>query len=142
MTLIKKIIPILMTAALFIAAFSTFCYADSFAGVSIGGKLTIEGSIDQKDDQCFSLASIDDAPMPEGAADGIIKKYVKYGEAFSFGNINYERPGIYQYLVSREIIQKDNLLPDESVYKVTVEIFTDGTDAVIYQKEGGDGKPE
>ncbi len=142
MTLFKKIITIFMAAALLIAAFSSFCYADSFADVSIGGKLTIEGSSDQNDEQCFSLISIDDAPMPEGSAEGVKETAVKYGEDFSFGHIYYERPGIYQYMVSRDMIQNDDVLKDESVYKVTVEIFSDGTDTVIYQREGAEGKPE
>ena len=142
MTLFKKIITIFMAAALLIAAFSSFCYADNFADVSIGGKLTIEGSSYQNDEQCFSLISINDAPMPEGSAEGVKETTVKYGEDFSFGRIYYERPGIYQYMVSRDTIQNDDVLKDESVYKVTVEIFSDGTDTVIYQREGAEGKPE
>ncbi len=142
MTLFKKIITIFIAAALLIAAFSSFCYADSFADVSIGGKLTIEGSSYQNDEQCFSLISINDAPMPEGSAEGVKENAVKYGEDFSFGHIYYERPGIYQYMVSRDTIQNDGVLKDGSVYKVTVEIFSDGTDTVIYQREGAEGKPE
>ncbi len=142
MTLFKKIITIFMAAALLIAAFSSFCYADNFADVLIGGKLTIEGSSDQNDEQCFSLISINDAPMPEGSAEGVKETAVKYGEDFSFGHIYYERPGIYQYMVSRDMIPNGNVLKDGSVYKVTVEIFSDGTDTVIYQREGAEGKPE
>ena len=142
MTLFKKNITIIMTAAILIAAISCFCYADSFADVSIGGKLTIEGSCDHKNEQCFSLISIDNAPMPEGSAEGVKETAVKYGEDFSFGHIYYERPGIYQYMVSRDIIQNEDVLKDGSVYKVTVEIFSDGTYTVIYQREGAEGKPE
>ena len=142
MTLLKNFISVLLTAAVVLAAFSTFCYADSPAAVSIDGTLELEGGHIYEDDQWFLLSTTGDCPMPGGSSGGVKRSPLLQDGSFSFGEIFYDRPGIYEYTVSREIAPKDDVTMDDSVYKVTVEILSDGTSAVFYQKDGSDGKPD
>lgn len=89
----------------------------------------------------FVLTSYDGAPMPGGSSANVKKVSINSNETFSFGPIEYEKPGIYGYEVSREISDTKNLIQDDSVYRCIVEVTSDGTAVVIFEKNGTEGKP-
>lgn len=123
--------------------FSTYCYAETIASVTLEGRHYTEMQDISDTEECgFILTACKNAPMPEGSLDGTKKVSIKPGGRFEFGEIYFTRPGIYEYIVSREKAERDNTITDESVYLVSVEVYSDGSTAVLYHKKGEQGKPE
>ncbi len=141
MNISKKLL-LFVIALIFFSFFTMSCYADTFASVTIEGRYSIEGNVSETGNRCFALTPVRDAPMPEGTADGIKKADASNDGNISFGEICYNSPGLYEYIVSRTISPADNIVTDDSVFKVMIEIFSDGTHAVFYEREGSSGKTE
>ena len=89
----------------------------------------------------FVLTASADAPMPSGAKDGTKKVTINSNEDFSFGKIEYDAPGTYDYTVSRKIVESKTLVQDNSIYYCHVEVMRDGTAVVVFEKKDTEGKP-
>ena len=141
MTVLKRTVSFLIIILL--SACSSACYADSFATVTIGGKLTIDDDrLLNEGQQCFFLIPSEGSPMPEETENGVKKAITQPGGSFSFGEIIFEKPGSYEYTVCREERSIKNAAADNSVFRVRVDVFSDGTYTLIYQREGSEGKPD
>lgn len=91
----------------------------------------------------FVLTAENEAPMPSGSNGSTKEVTATANSGFSFGSIDYVRPGTYEYTVSRKAASIEGIEADASVYRVHVAVFSDGTDpAIIYTKEGVDGKED
>lgn len=122
-----------------------FVYADSveYEPITIEGRHRIKGNETIRDGtHTFVLTAKDGAPMPEGSKNGVKKVTIKSNERFSFGKIRYDKPGIYEYTVSREIVKSRNLIQDDSVYNCTVTVFNDGVVTVVFNHRKKKGKPD
>ena len=74
----------------------------------------------------FVLESIDDAPMPEGSADGKkTMKVTKDNPTAEFGNIKYERGGSYRYTITEVNDHVDGVTYDTKPHEVIVMINKD-----------------
>jgi len=143
MTLSKVKIMEKVMLLLLILLFPSFCYADSIASVTLEGSYYLSGgNMSKLGNISIILESLGNAPMPYGAVNGKMLINARDGCVFSFGEIYFSKPGIYEYAVSREINGFNDVAEDDSVYKVTVEVFNDGTTAVLYHKEGETAKPD
>lgn len=90
----------------------------------------------------FVLEARDDTcPMPDGSSGRIKKVTISPNGTFDFGTVKFEKPGTYEYTISREIIKSKDLEQDESVYKIKIAHFNDGTTVVVYEKVGMKEKP-
>ena len=140
---INLIISILLSFAVAILI-PTIVYGTSFNSDSI----EISGSHRIKNEEgiitgrhTFILTASNDAPMPNGAKGGTKKVTINSNEDFSFGKIEYDAPGIYDYTVSRKLVKSENLIQDNSVYYCHVEVMRDGTAVVVFEKQDTEGKP-
>ena len=90
----------------------------------------------------FVLNALKGAPLPEDAEGSNKRVTVRSSGEFSFGKIIFTRPGRYEYTVSRVPEKNDNILEDRSTYLVTIDVLSDGTVTMVYNKEGDSGKPD
>jgi len=81
-------------------------------------------------------------PMPEGSKDGKKQVTISSNENFSFGNIHYNRQGVYEYEITRNTIKSKDIQEDDSKYNVRVAVFNDGKVVTVLEKSGIDGKPD
>lgn len=67
-------------------------------------------------------------PMPDGASDGVLTREATNGNAFSFGEMTFAKPGTYLYNIDE--MQPENPLPGVSystdLYRATVTVTDDG----------------
>lgn len=136
-------------ALLFIFMFAVAGSPPAFAQTIRYDPVTIEGAheIDGAEEltslnNTFVLTAKDNAPMPEGAENGVLEIITPVNSPFSFGEIRFDKPGNYEYTVSRKVSPSKNLKFDNSVYHVHVAVFTDGAEITVLEKEGAKGKPE
>lgn len=112
---------------------------------NLAGTKTLDGRAWRSEDSfAFVLTATDDAPMPEGAQDGVAVMYVTAPEGttagteipFNFGDITYTRPGIYTYIITEAGADSDydvGILGGVSVSKATYRV------TVIVTDEAHDG---
>ena len=83
----------------------------------------------------FKLAAADNAPMPEGAANGELTKTVTDGNTFGFGEISYSRAGTYVYHISEVAPAQAQQIPGVSysneLYTATVTVRDNGTGNLV-----------
>lgn len=113
----------------------------------LAGTKTLDGRAWRSEDKfAFVLTAEDDAPMPEGAQDGVAVMYVTAPEGttagteipFEFGDITYTRPGTYAYTITEAGADSGydvGILPGVSVskaaYRVTVEVTDEKHDGEL-----------
>ena len=88
----------------------------------------------------FVLASVDGAPMPEGAADG--RKAVNVtpdSKTAKFGEISYDAPGTYEYTITETKGDVANITYDTTPHKVVVTVADNG-DGTLSATAAYDGK--
>lgn len=126
-----------------LVSFDSYAFCGSLSSAVIEGQYSVTGRDDKSDEYCyFYLEGIDGAPMPEGS-DGNNKTIrAVSGEIFSFGEVVYQKPGRYLYEVSRIKSDKPMIRVDDSVFDIMVEVLSDGSSVIIYQKRGFYGKAE
>lgn len=83
----------------------------------------------------FKLAAVDNAPMPEGAANGELTKTVTDGSTFGFGEINYSQAGTYVYHISEVTPAPAQQIPgvsySDKLYTATVTVRDNGTGNLV-----------
>ena len=90
----------------------------------------------------FVLNALKGAPLPADSEGSNKRVTVRSSGEFSFGKIMFTRPGRYEYTVSRVPQKNDMILEDRSTYLVTIDVLSDGTVTMVYNKEGDNGKPD
>lgn len=126
---------------LFLSA-SSFAFCDSFLSVSIQGRYEFSGNNKNAPNGTFILSSVDSSPMPEDSSDGLKVISASAGSVFSFGEISFERPGIYEYTVMRSDKKRKGINIDESVFNVRIDVLSDGSSLITYEKNGEEGKSD
>ncbi len=101
-------------------------YDPSVTAISISGikKLHVDGSdrVLKNGEFTFRLEAIDSAPMPEEAVNGILD-VTNVESTFSFGNIEYDVPGIYRYKVTEIADEtKSYFVYDPTEYEVVITV--------------------
>ena len=106
-------------------------YNPKGVGCTLGGVKTIINAdtatnrIPQDSEFTFKLASHDGAPMPEGSKDGV-KTVTNTGTGFTFGRMDYDKPGTYVYTVTEQAGRDPTIGYSTQAYDVTVTVTDQG----------------
>lgn len=106
-------------------------YNPKGVGCTLGGVKTIINTdtatnrIPQDGEFTFKLTSHDGAPMPEGSKDGV-KTVTNTGTGFTFGRMDYRKPGTYVYTVSEQAGRDPTIGYSTQAYDVTVTVTDQG----------------
>lgn len=106
-------------------------YNPKGVGCTLGGVKTIINAdtatnrIPQDGEFTFVLTSHDGAPMPEGSKDGV-KTVTNTGTGFSFGRMDYDKPGTYVYTVTEQAGRDPTIGYSTQAYDVTVTVTDQG----------------
>lgn len=106
-------------------------YNPKGVGCTLGGVKTIINAdtatnrIPQDGEFTFALTSHDGAPMPEGSKDGV-KTVTNTGTGFSFGRMDYDKPGTYVYTVTEQAGRDPTIGYSTQAYDVTVTVTDQG----------------
>lgn len=106
-------------------------YNPQGVGCTLGGVKTIINAdtatnrIPQDGEFTFALTSHDGAPMPEGSKDGV-KTVANTGTGFSFGRMDYDKPGTYVYTVTEQAGRDPTIGYSTQAYDVTVTVTDQG----------------
>lgn len=106
-------------------------YNPKGVGCTLGGVKTIINAdtatnrIPQDGEFTFKLTSHDGAPMPEGSKDGV-KTVTNTGTGFTFGRMDYDKPGTYVYTVTEQAGRDPTIGYSTQAYDVTVTVTDQG----------------
>lgn len=106
-------------------------YNPKGVGCTLGGVKTIINAdtatnrIPQDGEFTFALTSYDGAPMPEGSKDGV-KTVTNTGTGFTFGRMDYDKPGTYVYTVTEQAGRDPTIGYSTQAYDVTVTVTDQG----------------
>lgn len=106
-------------------------YNPQGVGCTLGGVKTIINAdtatnrIPRDGEFTFALTSHDGAPMPEGSKDGV-KTVANTGTGFSFGRMDYDKPGTYVYTVTEQAGRDPTIGYSTQAYDVTVTVTDNG----------------
>lgn len=106
-------------------------YNPQGVGCTLGGVKTIINAdtatnrIPRDGEFTFALTSHDGAPMPEGSKDGV-KTVANTGTGFSFGRMDYDKPGTYMYTVTEQAGRDPTIGYSTQAYDVTVTVTDQG----------------
>lgn len=106
-------------------------YNPKGVGCTLGGVKTIINAdtetnrIPQDGEFTFALTSHDGAPMPEGSKDGV-KTVTNTGTGFTFGRMDYDKPGTYVYTVTEQAGRDPTIGYSTQAYDVTVTVADNG----------------
>ena len=106
-------------------------YNPKGVGYTLGGVKTIINTdtatnrIPQDGEFTFKLTSHDDAPMPKGSKDGV-KTVHNTGTGFTFGRMDYSKPGTYVYTVTEQADRDSTIGYSTQAYDVTVTVADNG----------------
>lgn len=106
-------------------------YNPQGVGCTLGGVKTIINAdtatnrIPRDGEFTFVLTSHDGAPMPEGSKDGV-KTVTNTGTGFSFGRMDYDKPGTYVYTVTEQAGRDPTIGYSTQAYDVTVTVTDQG----------------
>ena len=91
--------------------------------------VTVTGSSFTDESFGLVLRSVDNAPMPSGAENGV-KTYStgalnsnKRSETIEFGSIIYEEPGVYQYTLTQNAGSTSRMSYDGTTYHIYVKVY-------------------
>lgn len=102
-------------------------YNPQGVGCTLGGVKTIINTdtatnrIPRDGEFTFTLASHDGAPMPKGSKDGV-KTVTNTGTGFTFGRMDYDKPGTYVYTVTEQAGRDPTIGYSTQAYDVTVTV--------------------
>lgn len=106
-------------------------YNPKGVGCTLGGVKTLINAdtatnrIPQDGEFTFALTSHDGAPMPEGSKDGV-KTVTNTGTGFTFGRMDYDKPGTYVYTVTEQAGRDPTIGYSTQAYDVTVTVTDQG----------------
>ena len=106
-------------------------YNPKGVGYTLGGVKTIINAdtatnrIPRDGEFTFALTSHDGAPMPEGSKDGV-KTVTNTGTGFTFGRMDYDKPGTYVYTVTEQAGRDPTIGYSTQAYDVTVTVTDQG----------------
>lgn len=106
-------------------------YNPQGVGCTLGGVKTIINAdtatnrIPRDGEFTFELTSRDGAPMPEGSKDGV-KTVTNTGTGFTFGRMDYDKPGTYVYTVTEQAGRDPTIGYSTQAYDVTVTVTDQG----------------
>ena len=106
-------------------------YNPQGVGCTLGGVKTIINAdtatnrIPRDGEFTFELTSHDGAPMPEGSKDGV-KTVTNTGTGFTFGRMDYSKPGTYVYTVTEQAGRDPTIGYSTQAYDVTVTVTDQG----------------
>lgn len=106
-------------------------YNPQGVGCTLGGVKTIINTdtatnrIPRDGEFTFTLTSHDGAPMPEGSKDGV-KTVTNTGTGFTFGRMDYSKPGTYVYTVTEQAGRDPTIGYSTQAYDVTVTVTDQG----------------
>ena len=106
-------------------------YNPQGVGCTLGGVKTIINAdtatnrIPRDGEFTFALTSHDGAPMPEGSKDGV-KTVTNTGTGFTFGRMDYDKPGTYVYTVTEQAGRDPTIGYSTQAYDVTVTVTDQG----------------
>ena len=106
-------------------------YNPQGVGCTLGGVKTIINAdtatnrIPRDGEFTFELTSHDGAPMPEGSKDGV-KTVTNTGTGFTFGRMDYDKPGTYVYTVTEQAGRDSTIGYSTQAYDVTVTVTDQG----------------
>lgn len=106
-------------------------YNPKGVGYTLGGVKTIINTdtatnrIPRDGEFTFKLTSHDGAPMPEGSKDGV-KTVTNTGTGFTFGRMDYSKPGTYVYTVTEQADRDPTIGYSTQAYDVTVTVTDQG----------------
>lgn len=106
-------------------------YNPKGVGYTLGGVKTIINTdtatnrIPQDGEFTFKLTSHDGAPMPKGSKDGV-KTVHNTGIGFTFGRMDYSKPGTYVYTVTEQADRDSTIGYSTQAYDVTVTVADNG----------------
>lgn len=106
-------------------------YNPKGVGYTLGGVKTIINTdtatnrIPRDGEFTFKLTSHDGAPMPEGSKDGV-KTVHNTGTGFTFGRMDYDKPGTYVYTVTEQAGHDPTIGYSTQAYDVTVTVTDQG----------------
>ncbi len=93
--------------------------------------VTVSGSSFTDESFGLVLRSVDDAPMPSGAENGV-KTYStgvlnsdKRSETVEFGSIRYTAPGVYQYTLTQNAGSTSRMSYDGTTYHIYVKVYNE-----------------
>ena len=79
------------------------------------------------DEFSAKLTSVNGAPMPDGAKDGVlVKQMTKDSKEVSFGDIKYAAAGEYTYKISEEVGSIGGIKYSDTIYNVKVKVTDKG----------------
>ncbi len=115
--------------------------ADSPWKARISVSYSVTGSSNGSECTFLLRGVTEDTPMPEMRAEsaGMITLALKPNSSGDFGEITYTSPGIYQYEVRRQDgkdTANSNITRDDSVYRVTMVVRTDGEIQQVRETDG------
>lgn len=120
-------------------------FAGSNVPVSVDIAITyiVDGNVKTAGGDKFTLTADDPgAPMPEGTVDGKKTITVRDEGSYGFGDMYFEKPGVFWYTISREVSEKKGVVKDSPVYRAKVIALNDGHGYVLVYKDGSDEKHE
>lgn len=106
-------------------------YNPKGVGYTLGGVKTIINTdtatnrIPQDGEFTFKLTSHDGVPMPKGSKDGV-KTVHNTGTGFTFGRMDYSKPGTYVYTVTEQADRDSTIGYSTQAYDVTVTVADNG----------------
>lgn len=88
----------------------------------------------------YTLTALDEAPLPQGAAENAVQAVVSATDAFTW-DISFSQPGVYRYaLVAQAVTPSDErFLASTMQYDITIHVQQNGEGlitTVIYRAQG------
>lgn len=89
------------------------------------------------DEFSTKLTSVNGAPMPDGAKDGVlVKQMTKDAKEVSFGDIKYTAAGEYSYTISEEVGSIGGIKYSDTIYSVKVKVTDKGDGTLAASFDG------
>lgn len=89
------------------------------------------------DEFSAKLTSVNGAPMPDGAKDGVlVKQMTKDSKEVSFGDIKYAVAGEYAYKISEEVGSIGGIKYSDTIYNVKVKVTDKGDGTLAASFDG------
>lgn len=89
------------------------------------------------DEFSAKLASVNGAPMPDGAKDGaLVKQMTKDAKEVLFGDIKYTTAGEYSYTISEEVGSIGGIKYSDTIYNVKVKVTDKGDGTLAASFDG------